>query len=533
MSFGKLLCFLLFIFLFITSSCKKEKPVTFAILTLPVTNITDSTAISGGNIMSDGGKKTYDRGICWGLDSLPTTLFDVTRSNSDSNKYTCKMSRLDHGVIYHVRAYMSNELGITYGADISFKTSYASIPTVQTNNSVSGITSTTAVIGGTVLTDGGTIVSHRGICWGTLPDPIETFPLATSRDSSGVGSFTHQLTKLYPNTTYHVRAYAENYAGTAYGEDISFTTLPPGIPALSTSKVNSIVLHSALCGGSIISDGSTSITDRGICWNSNPNPTVNDNFVSYKYDSIAFSCYMAGLNSNTAYYVRAYATNKYGTAYGNEITFNTQQESSTTVSDYDGNTYHTVIIGNQEWMVENLKTTHYSDGSAIPFISDSTNWGKSSTAAYSWYKNDISYKDSYGAFYNWYAVNTKKLCPTGWHVPNDDELTSLFTYLGGKKYACRLMEAGITHWVSPNTGADNSTGFTGLPTGKIDILYIGVNQYYFRGFGFIGEFWSTTGYSATQHADDLDLEQDFTSTSYSFLYFHDWKVGLTVRCLKN
>ena len=134
------------------------------------------------------------------------------------------------------------------------------------------------------------------------------------------------------------------------------------------------------------------------------------------------------------------------------------------VKDIDGNIYHTVTIGNQVWMVENLKTTRYNDGTAIPNVTDSSVWSKLSTPAYCWYNNDASsYKATYGALYNWYAVNVQKLCPKGWHVASNAEFYALNSFLDGE--CGKLKEAGTIHWYSPNKGATNETGFTALPGG--------------------------------------------------------------------
>lgn len=135
------------------------------------------------------------------------------------------------------------------------------------------------------------------------------------------------------------------------------------------------------------------------------------------------------------------------------------------VTDIDGNTYKVVKIGSQMWMAENLKTTKYNDGTLIPNVTDNDEWKTLSTSAYCWYGNDISNKDAYGAMYNWYAVETDKLCPDGWHVPSDDEWSALASYLGGASAGGKLKETGTTHWQSPNTGATNETGFSALPAG--------------------------------------------------------------------
>ena len=135
----------------------------------------------------------------------------------------------------------------------------------------------------------------------------------------------------------------------------------------------------------------------------------------------------------------------------------------TTVIDVENNVYNTVIIGTQTWMQENLKTTKYRNGTAIPNITDDTAWTTQTTGAYCWYNNDIANKTNYGAFYNYYTVvDSRNLCPTGWHVPTDAEWTILTTYLGGASIAGIKMKA-TTFWASSNTGTVNSSGFTAFP----------------------------------------------------------------------
>ena len=141
--------------------------------------------------------------------------------------------------------------------------------------------------------------------------------------------------------------------------------------------------------------------------------------------------------------------------------------SGVTVTDTDGNVYHTVIIGEQVWMSENLKTTKYRNGNPIPKVSDGTTWSNHSIGAYCNYNKYEDNSTTYGRLYNWYAVNdSRNIAPTGWHIPSDAEWTTLTTYLGGECVAGgNLKETGITHWQSPNTGATNKTGFTALPGG--------------------------------------------------------------------
>jgi uncharacterized protein (TIGR02145 family) len=142
-------------------------------------------------------------------------------------------------------------------------------------------------------------------------------------------------------------------------------------------------------------------------------------------------------------------------------------------------------------MAENLKTTRYNDGTAIPLVTDNATWGNLTTPGYCWYNDSATYGNTYGALYNWFAVNTGKLAPIGWHVPTDSEWEMLGNYLGGDSVAGgKLKETGTTHWLSPNTGATNSTGFSALPGG-----YRYLNGTFLR-VGFFGSWWSATAHDA-------------------------------------
>lgn len=155
-----------------------------------------------------------------------------------------------------------------------------------------------------------------------------------------------------------------------------------------------------------------------------------------------------------------------------------------TVTDADGNVYNTVTIGNQVWMKENLKTTLYSDGTAIS--NDRTNLD----GAYAWYNNDISNKPIYGGMYSWYAViNTHGLAPTGWRIPSDSDWSSLIAFIGGESTGGgKLKEIGLTHWLTPNAGASDQYGLSLLPGG---FRHYNGNFY---SMGTNGTFMSTTPY---------------------------------------
>jgi uncharacterized protein (TIGR02145 family) len=163
------------------------------------------------------------------------------------------------------------------------------------------------------------------------------------------------------------------------------------------------------------------------------------------------------------------------------------------VKDVDGNKYKTVTIGTQVWMAENLKTTKYNDGTEIPLVTNNDDWAKLTTPAYSWYNNDLAEnKETYGALYNWYTVNTNKLCPKGWHVPTDGDWMIMVSNLKeGDFVGGSMKEAGTRHWKIPNTGATNKSGFTALPGGYRSIEGI------FNYIGIFGYWWSSTEYNNT------------------------------------
>jgi uncharacterized protein (TIGR02145 family) len=194
------------------------------------------------------------------------------------------------------------------------------------------------------------------------------------------------------------------------------------------------------------------------------------------------------------------------------------------ITDIDGNTYKTVTIGTQTWMAENLKVTKYNDGIAIPNVTDNTEWKELTTGALCDYGNTPSNSETYGKLYNWHAVNTGKLCPTGWHVPSDAEWTELTDYLGGRSVAGgKLKETGTTHLASPNTGATNETGFTALPGGFRG--YDGAFYY----IGYHGYWWSATE-NGSNNAWYRLMGFNFSTVARHNYYK---ELGVSVRCVRD
>jgi uncharacterized protein (TIGR02145 family) len=198
--------------------------------------------------------------------------------------------------------------------------------------------------------------------------------------------------------------------------------------------------------------------------------------------------------------------------------------------DIDGNVYETVQIGEQVWMAENLKVTHYNDGSEIPTGHSDSEWAELETDAYAMYEDDPSNADIYGNLYNWYAVDDDRgVCPDGWHVPSDGEWTVLTDYLGGQSLAGgKMKEAGFDHWNSPNTGATNESGFTALPAG----LRFPISGSYDE-MGDHGRFWSSSDWEVYYPGGNAwlrTLRYDYTSIGQGLLPL---QFGFSIRCLKD
>ena len=199
-----------------------------------------------------------------------------------------------------------------------------------------------------------------------------------------------------------------------------------------------------------------------------------------------------------------------------------------TVSDIEGNVYKTIQIGSQLWMAENLRTTTFSDNTAIPLVANSSIWGTLTTPACCWYDNDLYYKTDFGALYNWFAVSTGKLCPAGWHVPSVDELRTLGTYLGGNENAyVKLKEIGTSHWESPNEGATNESGFTALPSGGL-IAEEGAYDELGKAFA----IWSSEQYNASS-AYLRQIVQMGGTNNYTNVKYSNKADGNSVRCIKD
>jgi uncharacterized protein (TIGR02145 family) len=598
-----------------------ELQVLPTVITLAPLNVTQTTAVTSGNVTSDGCSPVTSRGICWGLSPNPAISDNMTINGTGTGSFTSSITGLTANTIYYVRSYAINSLGISYGNEMILKTFSGTITDIDGNvyntviigpqtwiaenlrttkyNDGTAIPLVTANTEWATLTTSGyswynneptnykteygalynwyTINSGK-LCpsgwhvpgdaeWTTLTDysggtmaaggklkeaglthwlnpnfgatnenGFTAFP-GGSRSSNGqygsLGNSGYWWSATVAFSTYaNIRSMnfdnsnMGNYSYyMSYGLSVRCIKEELHLPDLATTNANNITQTTAISGGNITSDGYAPITARGVCWNTSPNPTIANNKTTDGTGTGTFVSSITGLTANTTYYVRSYATNSLGTNYGNEMILKT---FSGTITDIDGNVYNTVIIGPQTWIAENLRTTKFNDGTSIPLVTDNTGWASLASSGYCWYNNDaVRYKNTYGALYNWYAVNSGHLCPSGWHVPTDTEWTSMTTYLGDESVAGgKLKEAGTIHWRSPNTGATNESGFTALPGG---VRFADGTFDFHSSTGLRGYWWNT---------DEWDINQAWgrnilTNYSSVFSYLSDKKSGYSVRCLKD
>jgi uncharacterized protein (TIGR02145 family) len=498
-------------------------------------------ANSGGTVLSEGGSAITSRGVCWSTTQNPTIANFKTTDGSGIGTFSSNITGLNLTTTYYVRAYATNSNGTTYGNQQTFTTQNGVIS--LTTSPISLISGLSAKGGGSISADGGSTITSRGICWATTQNP--TILNSKTVDGDGTGTFVSNMSSLTPNTLHYVRAYATNGLNTYYGNQLSFITLPIQLPIILTSPITDLTLTSATGGGTILDDGFGAIIARGVCWSTSQNPTIAITTKTVDGTGIGtFTSNLTGLTPATTYYLRAYATNSAGTAYGDQQTLTTYTSvfnpnlAYGTMTDIDGNTYKTIMIGTQTWMAENLKTTKYRNGNPIPTNLSNAAWENAATGAYAIYNNNATNNTIYGRLYNWYAVaDSRNLCPVGWHVPSEGEWKTLEISLGMSAADADLegtrgtaqnvggkLKSTSTLWNTPNTGATNESGFSGLSGG-----YRGLNGDYIN-VGLGGYWWSSTEYS-TLGAWQRDLSYG-SGGSIRFSVYNKPN-GFSVRCLKD
>ena len=404
--------------------------------------------------------------------------------------------------------------------------------TIYSGTEVSDITYTHATISTEILEVGENLKTY-GYCYGTMSHPtINTNKIEYSGKNAIPGKFSETINGLVPDTKYYVRVFSDGIDMICSNEQ-SFRTehLPIG-----TYDVTNIAYTTANCGGSIPDKINDLVTTKGVCWSENPNPTITDNKIEQGSGAGTFSCDIENLSANTIYYIRAFATISTITVYGTEIMFST---APYTITDYDSNTYNTILIGDQIWMQEDLRVTHYPNGASIPNITNDTYWGNlennNTDDAYCFYNNDDG--TDYGALYTWSAAmgdnavssnsipsEVQGICPNGWHIPSSGEWMELHQYLGGEGIAGgKIKEAGTIHWQYPNEGATNSSHFTALPGGfRLPAGFYNLKTQ--------SRIWSSTESENNEYAE-------LTTTSYiseaATINGANKSTGASVRCIRD
>ena len=507
----------LYIILFILTlcGCKKSEDGTVEVIPLAPTELK-------GTIIS---KDQLD--LTWKDNSTNETGYKVERKTDSGNFTEIGSTAADVTIFsdktvslntnYTYRVYSFNKVGksIQYSNEVSIKT--INLPTLSTY-AIDQISSSGANSGGTVTSDGGSTITALGIVWDTATNPtIALSTKASSTTSPSLGAFKSSMTGLKESTKYYVRAFATNSAGTSYGNELSFTTNAYVVPpVLSTYAVTEISSSGGVSGGVFSSDGNSSITARGVVWDTATNPTIAlSTKTSDGTGAGSFKSSITGLKANTKYFVKAYAINSAGTSYGNEVSFTTTAAVSFT--------FNTVIGANKRiWMDRNLGASRVATSSTdVEAYGDLYQWGRGADGHQSRTSATITTLSSADQPGNgrfilapdkpidwrspqnnnlWQGVNgTNNPCPSGYRLPTEAEWTterdswSPKTSVGAFASPLKLPMAG------------NRTGYDGL------IIKVGT----------IGYYWSSTDYG-------LSFEGSYTSMSpYSRAN------GFSVRCIKD
>ncbi len=317
---------------------KRFKTLAFQAPTLTTTdvkNILITTCLAGGNISYDGGKPVLDRGVCLSLSANPTIQDIRIQIGQGEGDYGIVLTKLKPFTTYFIRAYAINEIGISYGNELSFKTQDYRPVTLRTLDP-EAIRIFEATLGGETQDAGGGEIIQRGICLSRTPNPTVEDTRFTS-STNGLGMYKIVVSSLVENTKYHVRAFAQNEKGYAYGEEKTFQTQDIRIPVVETSSVTNETFSTANITGKLLDDGGVPIIEQGFCYSKQPNPDINDAVAL----SPNLNLFLKNLEDGTTYYIRAFAKNRKGVGYGATISFKTIGYTFAEVFTHEITTYTT------------------------------------------------------------------------------------------------------------------------------------------------------------------------------------------------
>lgn len=302
-------------------------------------------------------------------------------------------------------------------------------------------------------------------------------------------------------------------------------------PSVQTTDVTSILGNSAIVGGEVLNDGGAQVSQRGVCWDTDSIPAFGSSCSTEDGGVGAFVSSIDGLLPHTSYRVRAYAINEKGIGYGDEVLFETTNEGGG-VQDMDGNTYTSVFICNQEWMAQNLRTSKFSNGDAIPEAISNEDWNAPPSAKWCWYENNPANEAVFGKLYNGFTVaDERNVCPDGWRIPNLEDWKGLALCLdpdadvhGEAFYSSvaggMLKMQGSAGWIPPNLNATNSSGFNGVG-GGLRLNSPGVFNSSLRLEGF---FWGHNGSC---------FRLKYEHGAFRRTENHSLGTGFSIRCIKD
>ena len=667
------------------------------VTTIAVSNIRLWAATSGGNVSSTGGGNVTAKGVCWSTSQNPTVDDLHTVEGEGPESFTSELANLIQGTTYYLRAYATNYAGTGYGEEVSFTTlavpdgdaqpcpNNATVTDIDGNvyNTVQigdqcwmrenlrtthyadssiiplGATSTTSETtpcrynpnnsAGNVDTYGylynWSAVMHdespsnenpsgvQGVCpsgwhvpseteWGQLmnylgsheqyicgnstsyiakalastegwdnntssyvPGNNPSVNNATGFSAMPAGYFSGSFSYFgsyayFWSTNEYINNNSNNYAKyvqinyssanpywsgnnyTGKGQAYSVRCVlgagtPVTAPIVTTDAPRNIMLWTATAGGNVASTGGGNVTAKGVCWSTSSNPMLDDSHTVEGEGTGTFTSALNGLTAGTTYYMRAYATNFVGTAYGEEVSFTTLAvpagdaqpcPNNATVTDYNNNVYNTVKIGDQCWMRENLRSTHYADGTPIP-LGSTTTTSETTPCRYN-PNNSAGNVTAYGYLYNWAAVmhdetpsnanpsGVQGVCPTGWHVPSEAEWGQLMNYLSShEQYICGNNSSYIAKALASTDGWDNTTS-SNVPGNNPNVnnatgfsaMSAGYYSGSFSSLGYYAYFWSTTEYNSSQakyvQIYTYNAAPYWTNNNYSGKYY-----AYSVRCV--
>ena len=468
-----------------------------------VSNLNYNSAQISGNITFLGSSAVTQHGHCWSISPMPTLANSKTSLGSApvTGNFSSNLTGLSPLTTYYVRAYATNSVGTAYSDEITLITDALTAPELI-NGTVSNLSQNSAQISGNITSLGNTAVTQHGHCWSISPTPT-TANSKTSLGSAPVtGNFSSPLTGLSPLTTYYVRAYANNSAGTAYSDEITFITdAPPAMATVITLPDPEVNGVDVTMEGEITDLGDGLVTQHGHCYGTSENPTITGTKteLGYKNNVGAFTSQVEGLQQLTIYYMRAYATNSMGTSYGDQVSFTTGSAppvvtngliafytfDDQTVNDWTAN-YNGMAFGGLSYSSETINSNGYScsfDGSSsyIQVLNPISNlnlftittWFKSTSNGFIFSQRETVYNGIYNCFN---FLNNKLQFKYHYLSPSDNTFsTDLSSFMNNVWHMAVISyQAGSFKLYIDGNLIETSSSTAAIGTANASLAYFGV-----------------------------------------------------------